>query len=71
MGEAKSGLGVVKMIQVVFNAPRSFSGARGRAVIAGKFVIIVPYILTDRRAFALGPFNASQDTQSKENKHKE
>lgn len=71
VGESQSGLGVVKMIQVVFNAPRSFSGATGRSVIEGKFVIVVPDIFTDRRVFALGPFNTSQDTQSKDNKHKE
>lgn len=73
--ESDSGAVIVELSRIVFNDnedQRLYGGAIAW-VMEGKFLIFEPAgsLNHDDRVFVLGPFNTSQDTQSKDNKHKE
>ncbi|WP_028954283.1 hypothetical protein [Synechocystis sp. PCC 7509] len=61
---SETGSDVVRMTQIVFNAPRNLAGASSRWVMDGKFLIFEPPAYIDRRVIVLGPFGTSQTTQS-------
>lgn len=68
--ESKSGSGVV-VNQMVLNAPGWLAGASSRSVMAGRFLVFEPELLTSRRVLVLGPFKASQVAQFLNNKRKQ
>lgn len=69
--ESESGPVVVELNQIVFNIDEQrLYGGTSAWLMEGKFLLFQPQY-ADPRVLALGPFNTSQDTQSKDNKHKE